>query len=666
MCTKRNALFFGILTICIVAGCELSSPTKVGSYCPGISIENVQHISSDECMKDDTCAAEDGKAVEMGYCPAEFECVDNHGVPQCRRGCESNKIMCSGECIDPLISTTNCGAKLEGACNSTSSGSPDYRGEDCRNVVSSLPMVCINGHCQENTCEADKHPVLQKNGTTICEGNTSEACGSVDIKCKKTEVCKAGFCQESCPSDEVICNSRCIDPLISNEYCGADEKCEGFDVCTDGKVCANGRCRILDCPDNQMRCINGETEQCMDIVSDPLNCGTCDYDCDAHRPANAVTVGCSDRKCVYRCENGYENCGSGEIMECVDLSGTRSHCGSCENACVGKQFCKDSRCAESDCTPYECPQAEQCKKNDPEACGLDCFNCNLKYHATNSTCDDTGVCHYSICESGYHLAGTEGSYTCVENSLNSCGSTDKVDAIDCKSISQVDSVTCDSANGYCKVKSCKSNYHVLNNTSCEKDDDNNCGSHGHKCQIANGTSKCQSGKCTISCNDGYHLSSSNDACIKDSDTECGSKRENCQIINKYGWNSGKCSSGRCVAKSCQSGYSLVDEVCIMSCYETSIDYVLYCCRTKEDAQKCSHSSCDNCFDDIYFTSSPYGDVYEACIGELFDKGPSSIYCDDYDCNGWRDAKANGSFKYTNLLDFTIDTRAYDRCLVREY
>ena len=131
-----------------------------------------------------------------------------------------------------------------------------------------------------------------------------------------------------------------------------------------------------------MKCTVDNAEQCIDVASDQHNCGACNNDCETFKPANAVTVGCTNKKCVYQCAQGYEDCGTDGTLECVDLTGTKAHCGSCGNACVGKQFCKFSSCAENDCGDYECPQADQCKHNDIEACGPECINCKTFYHAS--------------------------------------------------------------------------------------------------------------------------------------------------------------------------------------------------------------------------------------------------------------------------------------------
>ena len=40
----------------------------------------------------------------------------------------------------------------------------------------------------------------------------------------------------------VQCNGICIDPMTSLQYCGANEYCEGYSVCNEEQSCQNGQC----------------------------------------------------------------------------------------------------------------------------------------------------------------------------------------------------------------------------------------------------------------------------------------------------------------------------------------------------------------------------------------------------------------------------------------
>ena len=614
MKSDSMTLLMIISALSLTVGCRLDAPFSVGGKCQGITQENIIHTSSDPCMQSEpnTCAEVDKDAVDMGYCPEGFACIDNHGVVQCKHGCESDKVMCNGECINPLFSITNCGAKLKGSCSDSSSQSNNYEGVDCSTVKSDSHMVCNNGKCEESTCQPDYHIVPKEDGTTGCEPNSSDACGSIDVKCKNTEVCKAGICSESCPESQIACGGKCIDPMTDKAYCGATDGCVGYEACTDGKVCSNGECRILDCLNaNESKCVVDEVEQCIDVASDVNNCGSCGYQCELHKPAYSVVVGCENKQCKYECEGSYTNCGSGSTIECVDLSNAKLHCGRCGNECTGKKYCHDSTCKENNCGDTQCPQGEQCKDNDVEACGPNCENCLTKYHAATATCDNSGTCHVLTCTSGYHLTETSGNYSCVPNENTSCGSTDDVHVTNCEGIENVNVASCE-LDGTCKVYSCKSGYHVYNN-KCEKNDNSHCGVHNNACHVENGTSDCDQSKgtCkTTKCDDGYHKVSNADdtQCTSDNDLECGPNKINCKTsIN--GWQSGDCEDGECVLKTCTSEYHVYNNTCELNsnsacgksrrqCSNSS--YQIYECTGSGDTASCTVTGCTG---DYHFYSN---------------------------------------------------------------
>ena len=612
--SKSSSLLMIITALCLTAGCRLDAPVSVGGRCQGITQENVIHTSSDPCMKSEpnTCAEEDRASIEMGYCPEGFACIDNHGVVQCKHGCESDKVMCNGECINPQLSMTNCGAKLGGTCSDSSSQSKNYEGVNCNTVESDSRMVCSNGTCQPNNCGPDEHPVTDRDGTTHCEHDTQEACGSVDVQCKKTEVCKAGICSESCPESQVACHGKCIDPMTDTTYCGATEGCLDYESCTNGEVCSNGECRILDCQnENESKCVVDGVEKCIDVASDMMNCGSCGYQCDLHKPANSVVVGCENKQCKFECEDSKTDCGSSGIIDCVDLSNAKLHCGSCGNECTGKKYCHESTCKENKCNETQCPQGEQCKDNDAEACGSECINCLTKYHAATATCDNSGICHVNTCTSGYHLTGTSGNYSCLPNENTSCGSTNEVNAVNCEDIENINVVSCE-LDGTCKVYSCKEGYHVYENR-CEQNSDSNCGVHDNRCRVDNGTSVCDvsRGRCkTTECNDGFHKVSNADdtQCTSDSDTECGEDRKNCRTtIN--GWQSGECDDGECKLSTCTSEYHVYNNKCEennnTTCGRnrtkcTNSSYQIYSCTGLGENASCTITGCTG---DYHFYSS---------------------------------------------------------------
>ena len=88
----------------------------------------------------------------------------------------------------------------------------------------------------------------------------------------------------------------------------------------------------------------------------------------------------------------------------------------------------------------------------------------------------------------------------------------------------------------------------------------NCGKAGNKCKLlANGTRKCEKGKCIESCTTGYTMV--NDKCEK----TCAAA--DCAIAN----GTGTCNTttNKCGGKTCDTGYTMVNGVCQETCDATN-------------------------------------------------------------------------------------------------
>jgi hypothetical protein len=121
---------------------------------------------------------------------------------------------------------------------------------------------------------------------------------------------------------------------------------------------------------------------CVDITSDPTNCGSC-----------AVVCGdgevCSEATCADSCTDGLTQCG----QSCVDLSSSTDHCGLCSSRCGPELVCDEGVCA---CPSSRTACAGMCVDTDesPAHCG----GCDV-------ACPVGGECVDGVCEGG----GTGGS-----------------------------------------------------------------------------------------------------------------------------------------------------------------------------------------------------------------------------------------------------------------
>lgn len=168
--------------------------------------------------------------------------------------------------------------------------------------------------------------------------------------------------------------------------------------CAVGQTCSSGACV---CAAGRLDC--GGT--CVEVQSDPNNCGKCANAC----PANQV---CSKGACGAGCAAGLTKCGAA----CVDITGSQANCGTCGNTCPADQSCWQSACI--------CPTGQAtCGANgacvDVLSSTTNCGKCGTKC-ATGATCS-MGAC---ACP-GTQIACNG---ACVDSSAdkNNCGACGKV------------------------------------------------------------------------------------------------------------------------------------------------------------------------------------------------------------------------------------------------
>lgn len=168
-----------------------------------------------------------------------------------------------------------------------------------------------------------------------------------------------------CAANELDCSGTCVSPQTDpancggcGEVCSAGESCE-LGVCVDAcapacdpivEQCVGGECA---CRDEFTGC-GGE---CVDLDSDPQNCGGCSASCDAEV--------CLAGECQPDCQEAVDCDGA-----CVELDQSPLHCGSCDNACASDELCVEGACygfdpvdcnTDSDCTVGVCCELDEDK-----------------------------------------------------------------------------------------------------------------------------------------------------------------------------------------------------------------------------------------------------------------------------------------------------------------
>lgn len=126
-----------------------------------------------------------------------------------------------------------------------------------------------------------------------------------------------------CPAGAERCGDLCVDLSSNPANCGACGH-----ACGSGEACRSRTCQV-SCPGGQAECGG----KCFELSNDPRNCGACGKVC-------ATGEVCGNGQCSANCPAGQTNCGG----SCADLQTDSKHCGACPTACSDTQECSAGQC----------------------------------------------------------------------------------------------------------------------------------------------------------------------------------------------------------------------------------------------------------------------------------------------------------------------------------
>jgi hypothetical protein len=190
---------------------------------------------------------------------------------------------------------------------------------------------CQSGACVISSCVAGLHD-CDGEYATGCETalGTEENCGGCADACAVAHgvpICEGGSCAiATCSAGFGDCDddyaTGCETPLNTTKNCGS---CKAACAVAHGvAACQMSTCSIAACAPGFEDCdLVGSTGCEIDLMTDPLHCGSCDKSCP-------VGAACDMGSCV--CPAGEATVCSGV---CVTLQADPANCGSCGHGCVG-------------------------------------------------------------------------------------------------------------------------------------------------------------------------------------------------------------------------------------------------------------------------------------------------------------------------------------------
>jgi hypothetical protein len=270
-------------------------------------------------------------------------------APLCRDGgctaCPDGTSNCDGRCLDLQRDRSNCSACgnqcagatpicVNGACGPCPSPT-SFCGGFCRNLQADAENCGICDHrcaaptpgCANGTCVTDcpqtlgaaYFPTTNCSGACVALFQDEQNCGGCGVQCAPDELCTQSVCSRCRSSGLTDCGSYCADTSTDEQNCGGCGV-----VCPAGQFCRNHVCGT--CPANQTPCNGGcyphpeclacpdpvratfcahngsfDGSLCVDVVTDPNNCGSCDRKCLASEQ-------CQSGQCVPQ-----SNVGVGEL-----------------------------------------------------------------------------------------------------------------------------------------------------------------------------------------------------------------------------------------------------------------------------------------------------------------------------------------------------------------
>ncbi len=406
-------------------------------------------FTSDDALK--TVAVDKTACTDIGTLQLVAPPAD---APRCPAGYE----LCGGTCVDVRNDSEQCGTSCENLVACTESGpsrsicldgacrcppgftqcgtqcldlknDPQQCGSSCYDYDAcdgSEGLTCVNGVCAELVCVGGTTPSYEWQGDTqypiaICVDTQNDVmnCGEALHRCEPYlegepspyYTCTEGTC--GCAEGSTACDQYgdgsilCVDTLTDPHNCGGcayvlDEYQEQFQCDYYTEACVNGTCQPLECPAGQTLCYGG----CVDLNSDPYNCGACSSYCGG--------LVCKSGQCEdLTCDAPLVACDS----QCIPPD--PYNCGGCgsEFQCADGETCLVNEDNQASCAPLDCDAEAkvQCSSHSCSDLQTDESNCG---ECGNRCFFGTCVAGECTCASDQKACPDNGDVICTDLSAD--------------------------------------------------------------------------------------------------------------------------------------------------------------------------------------------------------------------------------------------------------
>jgi hypothetical protein len=264
-------------------------------------------------------------------------------------------------------------------------------------------------------------------------------------------VAAAGGCAQSgsgdnpnatgCDSPYTTCGAACVDLKTDPTNCGGCGK-----TCNGAETCSAGKCG-LTCPPRESVCTGDAGSICVDTKADNANCGMCGKACSPDEV-------CASGACASACAATQTKCTpEAGAPFCANVKTDQANCGGCGVACSPAQACVAGTCSSS-CTASQ----TLCTPEAGAAYCADTNTDNANCGACGTPCGVLQVCSSGMCTSecapSQTLCGADGGAPFCASTL-----TDTANCGSCGNVCPMTNPVC--AGGTCLAGGCNRTVLVL-------------------------------------------------------------------------------------------------------------------------------------------------------------------------------------------------------------